>query len=87
MRAGRVINRVPATAGSTALKRAELVDQTRIVEELDPNGGIPRHLGMPEGKDRRCRARIDEVNLPAPLPLSPSKRTFVIAFAMSLKCQ
>ena len=24
---------------------------------------------------------------PAPLPLSPSKRTFVIALAMSLKCQ
>jgi hypothetical protein len=26
-------------------------------------------------------------HLPAPLPLSPSKQTFVIAFAMSLKCQ
>jgi hypothetical protein len=25
-------------------------------------------------------------HLPAPLPLSPSKQTFVIAFAMSLKC-
>jgi hypothetical protein len=22
---------------------------------------IPRHLRMPEGEDRRCRARIDEV--------------------------
>jgi hypothetical protein len=26
-------------------------------------------------------------HLPAPLPLSPSKRTFVIAFAMSPKCR
>jgi len=38
------------------------------------------------GEDRRRRTRIDEVDS-APLPLSPSKRTFVIACAMSLKCQ
>jgi hypothetical protein len=40
------------------------------------------------GRAWRCRARIDEVICLAPLPLFLSKQmTFVIAFAMSLKCQ
>jgi len=56
MRAGGMIDRIPAAARRAALERAELVDQARIVEQLDATAVDQRQQHWDKGghePDRR----------------------------------